>query len=79
MKAGIEETIGKTISGVVTSQAAGFRGNESVFLLFSDGTYFELYGSEFTCAGGVDRGGLPEVRRYVENAKAELRMVFPRQ
>lgn len=64
MKSGISEIVGKTIKGVVVNTRNRNTPREQVFLIFDDGTYFEFYGKEFSCAGGVDKGGAGEALRY---------------
>ena len=73
MKDGIKQIIGKTIKGVVVKKWNRPPWSQ-VFLLFSDHTYYELYaagqpGSEISGAGGVDRGGMREVKDYMPEAK----------
>lgn len=55
--------VGKRISSVVMKQ--GNRPQAQLFLIFDDGTYFEFYSDGgIYGAGGIDRGGLDEVRQY---------------
>lgn len=70
MKSGIENIIGKTVSNVVVAdkEKPPYR---QVFLVFSDNTYFELYG-KFTGAGGVDRGGVEDVIEYAEKMGGKI-------
>lgn len=63
MKSGIKEILGKRVRGVVVKESKGNAPASSVFLIFDDGTYFELWG-DVHGAGGVDRGGEQEVRAY---------------
>ncbi len=69
MKSGVRETIGKTIMEVLVgyNRRGGDPVNQ-VFLVFEDGTYFEFWGAQFNCAGGVDRGGAAAVIAYVERS-----------
>jgi hypothetical protein len=48
-----------------------------VFLVFSDGTHLEFYGSSFTCANGLDRGGVAEACSYAEKCGAHISAVYP--
>ena len=50
---------------------------DQVFLLFSDGTHLEFYGSSFTCADGLDRGGVAEACSYAEKCGAHISAVYP--
>ena len=64
------QLLGKTITGVITKQAKGTGSPQhQVFLLFSDGTYYEFYSVEGTVAlaSRVDQGGLADVRRYMQD------------
>ena len=64
MKSGIADVVGKQISGVVVATNAR-SPQQQLFLMFADGTYLEIWGSSFTCAGGLDRGGSAEAIEYV--------------
>ncbi|MBE7465576.1 MAG: hypothetical protein HS116_19030 [Planctomycetes bacterium] len=61
MKHAIAEILGKTVSGVVVKEN-GRPPHTQVFLMFRDGTHYELYGEYFTGAGGVDRGTAEEIK-----------------
>jgi hypothetical protein len=71
MKDGIKQIVGKTIRGVVVAERPS-DSRRQVFLVFSDDTHFELWGDSFTGAGGVDPGGLEEVRSYCANMKSQV-------
>lgn len=60
MKAGMSEIVGKEIVGVVAAKNDDMP-NRQVFLVFSDGTYFEFWGDSFSCASGVNHGDVEEV------------------
>ena len=81
MRESIKEILGKTITGIVVAESP--RTPEmQVFMLFSDDTYFELFGvgNGFTCAGGVDPGGIDKVHSYLSKFnQAEIKMEFIRQ
>ncbi len=65
MKNAIRDIVGKTITGVVV-KASDRAPRSQVFLVFSDGTYYELYSvSDIKGAGGIDTGGLEAVRNYM--------------
>jgi|CXWL01.1.fsa_nt_gi hypothetical protein len=66
MKDGIRNIVGKTISGVVVKEADRLPRSQ-IYLLFSDGTYFEIYSGsgDMSGAGGVDVGGIEKVRQYM--------------
>jgi hypothetical protein len=64
MSSALSHIVGKTISGVIVKE--GDRTPRSqVFLLFTDGTYYELYSdSRIQGTKGVDKGGPDQVRSY---------------
>ncbi|WP_460758025.1 hypothetical protein [Lysobacter fragariae] len=68
--------VGKQISAVVV--AANDRDPRTqLFLVFSDGTYFEIWGNTFTGAGALDRGGTPEVLQYVTTCGGRVTATYP--
>ena len=69
MKDGIRQIVGKTISGVVVKEADRLPRMQ-VYLLFTDGTYFEIHsGSGDMCwASRLDVGGIERVREYMSPA-----------
>ena len=69
MKDGIRNILGKTVKEVVYSDDA--RNSDHVFLVFTDGTYFELWGDSITCAGGLDHGDIDSAVRYAKSSGAE--------
>ena len=71
MRDAIEQIVGKTISGVVVKKRDTFPRSQ-VFILFSDNTYYELYGEVIKGAGGIDRGGLEAVLKYMPEAEIEF-------
>ena len=67
---GIYQIVGKTIERVIvkTHRAADVRPSVQVFLIFTDHTYYELYGERYIgFTGGVDRGGRDQVIRYMNS------------
>ena len=71
MKGGIRKVLGKTISGIVVA------GNDKepkiqLFLTFTDGTFFEIWGNSFDCCSELDSGGVSEVKRYAESHGATI-------
>jgi hypothetical protein len=66
MKPGVKNIIGKTIAGVLVKE----RGNTprgQVFLVFTDGTYFEFFGTEGNIEGTSDlrHGTFDDVKAYM--------------
>lgn len=65
MKSHIKKIIGKTIEKVVV--AKGPRDpHQQVYLLFTDGTHFEIYGDWFTCANHIEHGNEQALRNLLE-------------
>jgi len=57
------EIVGKRITAVVVKKRGG--SGRQVHLEFDDDTCYEIYGDGgLGTAGGLDRGGLEEARRY---------------
>jgi hypothetical protein len=74
-KAAVADIIGKTIKHVVVKE--GDRQPRSqVFLVFTDGSYYEFYSATapIVGAGGLDVGGIEAVRAYLP----EQRVVYER-
>lgn len=71
MKGGLSKILGKTISGVVVAENHR-NPKQQVFIVFSNGTYLEIYGDEFTCANGLDSGGVEEAVAYAEGMDASI-------
>ncbi len=76
MKDGIREIVGKSIAGIVVAE-----NNRSprvqLFLTFTDGTYFEIWGDSFSCAGGVDRGDAETAAAYARLFGARITKIYP--
>ena len=75
LSTGLRGTIGKTISNVAMVQHSG--GQFRLFLVFTDGTHYELYGDGFLSgARSVEPGDAAEVRQIVTRSKtAEVAVV----
>lgn len=63
MRPGIEQIVGRRISGVVVKGDANVTP-KMVFLLFDDGTAYEFYGSIGTTSG-IRQGGAAFAREYL--------------
>ena len=72
MKDGLKHLVGKRISGVVTARSQR-SPREQVFLVFTDGSRFELYGDNFTCCSGLDDA--EGIERYVKSGGGEVAQV----
>jgi hypothetical protein len=75
MKDGVREIIGKTIVSVVVAESARSPSTQ-MFLAFSDGTYFEIWGDTFTGAGGLDQGAAKDVIKYVESTGGKVTAAY---
>ena len=72
MRSGIREIIGKTISGVLVSECPE-EPRTQVFLVFADGTHYELWGW-INSASGVDRrGGMELAERSARGTPAQCK------
>ncbi len=57
-----KKVIGRRIEGLVVAQHPESPPRMQVFLVFDDGTSYELYGTDIQGGGGTDRGGIKAVR-----------------
>lgn len=64
MRGNFEKLLGKTIKGVIIKQDNGSPQNQ-IFILFTDDTYFEIYGDDMRGARGLDVGGEEAIRAYM--------------
>jgi len=76
VKDGPKQIVGRTITSVVVASNDAGPQNQA-FLVFDDGTRVEFWGPLFSCAGGVDRGGVEEAVRYAQKLGAEITAVYP--
>lgn len=76
MKDGIKEIIGKTVSGAVVGKNSR-QPHVQLMLTFTDGTYFEIWGDSFTCAGGVDKGNAETASAYVTSMGGSVTQRYP--
>ena len=77
MKDGIKKIVGKRISGFVVRKSLSRNLRTHLFLIFSDGTYFELWATgqtpgELLGCADIDKGGLEEVRNYTRGMESIL-------
>jgi hypothetical protein len=65
MRAAAPGIVGKTIAHVVVKKRPG-QPRSQLFLVFTDGTYYEFFSPEGDLEGAsaIDQGGLEDVRRY---------------
>ena len=71
MKDGLRELIGKEVSAVVVGNSER-SPRIQVMLVLSDGTYFEFWGQDYSCASGVSFGGIAEATRYIEGGRGKV-------
>lgn len=67
MKSHIRKIIGKTIEKVIVAEDPQRNPREQVYLLFTDGTHFELYGDWLTCANHIEHGGEQAILSLLEH------------
>jgi hypothetical protein len=75
MKSHFKGIIGKTVSEVIVTESND-RPREQVFFVFTDGTYFELYGQDFNCAN-VYYGDAEHVLGLLEGYGRTKIQVYP--
>lgn len=78
MKGDFEKIIGKTITSVVVA-TNNQHHNDQVLLVFSDGTSFEIYGSSFSGASGLDRGGVADACSYAKKCGGHVSVYPPNE
>jgi hypothetical protein len=66
MKRGLEQIVGKTIAHVLVKERGGTPQSQ-LFLLFTDGTYYEVYSTEGNIypTHGLEQGDMEQVREYM--------------
>ena len=77
MKDGVKDIVGKTIEAVVVARNDRDPLNQ-VFLVFEDGTYFEFWGPNFSCAGGIVQGGKEKVTSYIQKLGGRITGIYPK-
>lgn len=71
MNPAIRQIIGRTIDAVIISEANQQGAGDQIFLVFTDGTYYEIYGN-LHGVGGVDQGGFEAALRYAERGQGNI-------
>ena len=77
MKDGIKQIVGKTITSIVVGKNDRSSPHNQVFLIFDDGSSFEMWGEHISCAGGTDKGGVSEVVSYIERGGGAVSACYP--
>ena len=72
---GLNQTIGKTIAGYVLRTGSSISPREQVFIVFTDNTYYELYGESINSASAVDRGGMEGAESYALKFPGDVKRV----
>ena len=73
MKAGLAQIVGKRIMAVVVTSSER-QPHQQVFLVFTDGSQFEFYGSSFNCCSGLDNAG--DLFRYVASGRGKVENIY---
>jgi hypothetical protein len=73
LKTGLKHIIGKEITAVVVA-SSDRAPKHQVFLVFADGTRFELHGESFSCCSGLDRA--EGIEAYVESGAGRIERVY---
>src|SRR5688572_5588164 len=74
MKNGLMYIVGKRIAAVVVASSKERSPEQQVFLVFPDGSRFEIYGKQFTCCSGLDKA--EDIERYVASGKGKIDAVY---
>ena len=74
MKDGLKYIVGKRIAAVVVASSKQRSPHNQVFLVFFDGSRFELYGDNFSCCGGLDDAS--RIPAYVKSGQGEIVRVY---
>jgi hypothetical protein len=74
MKDGLKHIIGRQIAAVIVAKSDKRSPRNQVFLVFTDGSNFELYGDAFTCCGDVDR--TRDIARYIASGGGQVVRVY---
>jgi hypothetical protein len=74
-KDALQNVIGKTIRSVVFRSGRNVNPEVQLFLVFEDGTYFELYGQEIDFARTLSKGNATEAINYASKFSSELFVV----
>ena len=70
-----EIIIGKQITGIAVASNTRSPCHQ-LFIAFSDGTYFEIWGDSFICAGGVGSGGIEAAVSYARKSGAQITATY---
>jgi hypothetical protein len=71
----LQEVIGKTISSIVFRSGRDVNPETQLFLVFEDGTYFELYGQEIDFVRSLSEGDAAKAVDYARKFSSEVLVV----
>jgi hypothetical protein len=71
VKTAIRGIVGKTIESVIVSESNKEGPHKQIFLVFTDGTYYEIYGN-MNGAAGIDPGGQAAALRYAQGGGGKI-------
>lgn len=74
-KSGLSCLPGKTVASVVFAQREEGDMRKQVFLVFTDGTWLEFYGTAFSCTSGLSGGGIEKAIAYAKNCGSQVKHV----
>ena len=78
-KDGVDQVVGKTVTGVVMTENENSSPRSQLFLIFSDGTSYEfwVHSEKMTTASQVDQCDRDEVIRLLRNRPGTNIWAFP--
>jgi hypothetical protein len=71
----LQEIIGKTIRSIVFRSGRDVNPEVQLFLVFDDGTYFELYGQEVDFVRSLSVGDSKKALEYASKFSSEVLVV----
>jgi hypothetical protein len=71
----LQEVIGRTISSIVFRSGRDINPEVQLFLVFEDGTYFELYGQEIDFVRSLSEGDVTKAIAYARKFSSEVLVV----
>jgi hypothetical protein len=71
----LQRVIGKTIRSIVFRSGRDVNPESQLFLVFEDGTYFELYGQEIDFVRSLSEGDAAKAVDYARKFSSEVLVV----
>jgi hypothetical protein len=71
----LQEVIGKTIRSIVFRSGRDVNPGAQLFLVFEDGTYFELYGQEIDFVRSLSEGDATKAVDYARKFSSDVLVV----